>query len=80
MSMIAIQQSNRHPPIPVRECVAWRCKNATSDALPRKEIASVRFHTEYLYHLSDVIVRTNNLILKLSGISIVQIPIARYPL
>lgn len=80
MNIIATQQSIRHPPMPIWEGVVWRCGNATSDALPRQGIASVRFNTEYLYHLSDVIVRFNSQILKLSGISIVQIPIARYPL
>ena len=79
MNIIATQQSIRHPPMPVREGFVLRCKNATSDALPRQGIASVRFNTEYLHHLSDVIVRTNSKIIKLSGRSIVQIPIARYP-
>lgn len=80
MNIIATQQSIRHPPMPIWEGVVWRCGNATSDALPRQGIASVRFNTEYLYHLSDVIVRSNSQILKLSGRSIVQIPIARYSL
>jgi len=77
MSVIAIQQSNRHPPMPIRKDVVWRCGNATSDALPRQGIASVRFKTRCLYHPSDVIVSLSSQILKLSGISIVQIPIGR---
>jgi hypothetical protein len=80
MNIIATQQSIQHPPMPIWAGIVWHCGNATSDALPRPEIASVRFNTEYLYHLSDVIVRSNSQILKLSGRSIVQIPIARYPL
>jgi hypothetical protein len=80
MNIIATQQSIRHPPMPIWEGVVRRCGNATADALPRQGIASVRFKTEYLYHPSDVIVRSNRQILKLSGRPIVQIPIARYPL
>ena len=80
MNIIATQQSNRHPPMQIWEGVVWRCGNATSDALPRQEIASVRFKTKGLYHPSDVIVSLNNQIIKLSGKSILQIPIARYPL
>ncbi len=80
MSVIVIQQSVRHPPMPIWEGVVWRGGNAISDAPARQGIASVRFNTEYLYHLSDVIVRSNSQILKLSGISIVQISIARYTL
>lgn len=71
MNIIATQQSIRHPPMPIWEGVVWRCENSTSDALPRQGIASVRFNTEYLYPLTDVIVRFNSQILKLSGISIV---------
>jgi hypothetical protein len=77
MNIIATQQSIRHPPMPIWEDVVWQCGNATSDAPARQGIAPACFNTEYLYHLSDVIVRSNNLVLKLSGISIVQIPIAR---
>lgn len=80
MNIIAILQSNRHPPMPIWEGVVWPCGNATADAQPRQEIASVRFNTECLYHLSDVIVSLNSQILKLSGRPIVQIPIARCPL
>lgn len=80
MNIIATQQSIRHPPMPIWEGVVWRCGNATSDALPRQEIASVRFNTEYMYHPSDVIVRFNSKILKLSGRPNIQIPIGRCPL
>jgi len=80
MSIIAILQSKRHPPMPIRKGVVWRCENAISCAPPRQEIASVRFNTKCRYHLSGVIVRSNCKILKLSGRSIIQIPIARYPL
>lgn len=63
MSIIAIQPSNRHLPMPIREGVVWRCGNATSDALPRQGIASVRFKMRCLYHPRDVIVSLNNQIL-----------------
>jgi hypothetical protein len=80
MNIIAIQPSDRHPTMPIWEGVVWRCRNDISSALPRQGIASVRFKTKCLYHLSDVIVRSNSKNLKLGGKSIVQIPIARYPL
>ena len=80
MSVSAIQQSIRHPPLPIWAGIVWRCGNAASDALPRQEIASVRFNTKCLYHLSDVIARSNSKNLKLGGKSILQIPIACYPL
>lgn len=80
MNIIATQQTIRHPPMPIWQGVVWRCGNATSDALPHQEIASVRFKMRCLYHLSDVIARSNSKNLKLGGKSIVQIPIARYPL
>jgi hypothetical protein len=80
MNIIATQQSIRHPPMPMWEGVVWRCKKAISGAPPRPEIVSIRFNTKCLYHLSDVIVRSNCQILKLSGKPIVQIPIGRCPL
>jgi len=67
MSVFAIQQSNRHPPMPIRKDVVWRCGNATSDAITRQEIASVRSNTKCVYHLSDVIARSNSKNLKLGA-------------
>ena len=80
MNISATQQSDRHPPMPIRESVVWCCGNAISSAPPQQEIASVRFKTRCMYHLSDVIARSNSKNLKLGGKSIVQIPIARYSL
>jgi len=77
MSIIAIRQSNRHRPAPIREGVAWRCKNTILRSPPRREIANIRFDTGCLCFLNDAIVRPNSLIFMSSGRAIIQIPIDR---
>jgi hypothetical protein len=80
MNIIAIQPSGRHPPMPIRDGIAWHCGNAISSVLPQQEIAFVRFNMECLYHLSDVTVRSNRKICSISGRSIITIPIGPCPL
>lgn len=74
MSIIAIRQSNRHRPAPIREGVAWRCKNAISRDPPQRKVMGTHFD---MGHLSDFIARQIGLSVMSIGEVITQIPIDR---